>query len=448
MLVLLIGFMLLRLHEEEKTLQALQTAKPRTMLSDAEGTDDVKAQNVTPAHSQANLVGADCDGRTLVEQMFGGRLSTGIRCLQCYSLSEKEEPFSDLSLAFCPSGIAGSSTAQFHQGAVNGGSENSEGAVKDEPSEERPKTEAVQSLSDLLEYFLAPEILEEENCYFCERCGSLQRAERLIHVVTAPEYLILTLLRFSYDSTCHVWRKILDNIGIPLHMQLPVYQHGASSSSPSSSPPSVQMDSPENGENLAKKLKPSHQEKEKDDEGLTSSGRESGGRDCGSGVRCVPYALCSVVMHSGMSLESGHYYAYGRNISGTAANPSFKSPESDSNIGLSEGSTASQEVLECAGQDSRDWFLFNDSRVTFTNFQSVQNLTSRFPKDTAYVLIYRKQEEVGGQAGGSKATVNGSRFNGEPPLQKDLMDAITKDNKLFLQVRGFFSTQWEMVFQQ
>ncbi|XP_053478021.1 ubiquitin carboxyl-terminal hydrolase 38 [Ictalurus furcatus] len=429
-------FLLDRLHEEEKTLRALQTAKPKTVSSDVEGTDDAKAQNVTstPSHSQTTPVDTDGDGQTLVERMFGGRLSTGIRCLQCHSLSEKEEPFTDLSLAFCPSGIMGSSTAQSHQGAVNGGSEISEGTVKDERSEERPKTEAVLSLSDLLEYFLAPEILEEENCYFCERCGSLQRAERAIHVVTAPEYLILTLLRFSYDATCHVRRKILDNVGIPLHVHLPVHQHStssssSSSSSPSSLSPSVQMDSPENGENLAKKLKPSHKEKEEEDEDLTDSGR----RDWGSGVRCVPYVLCSVVMHSGMSSESGHYYSYGRNVSVASASPSFKSPESDSGVGLSEGSTASQEVLECAGQDSRDWFLFNDSRVTFTNFQSVQNITSRFPKDTAYVLIYRKQEEVGGQAGGSRATVNGSRFSGEPPLQKDLMDAITKDNKLFLQ---------------
>ncbi|XP_060782507.1 ubiquitin carboxyl-terminal hydrolase 38 isoform X3 [Neoarius graeffei] len=424
-------FLLDRLHEEEKTLRALQTARPKTTSSDAEGTeDDAKAQNVsnTPSHSPSKLVDPDSDGRTLVERMFGGRLSTGIRCLQCNSLSEKEEPFTDLSLAFCPSGIAGSSTVQSHQGAVNGGSENPESTAKDERSEERPKTSAVLSLSDLLEYFLAPEILEEENCYFCERCGSLQRAERAIHVVTAPEYLILTLLRFSYDATCHVRRKILDNVGIPLHIHLPVDQQSASLSSSSSPQSSVQMDSPDSGENLAKKLKPSQKENEGGDEGC-------GRRDWRSGVPCVPYVLCSVVMHSGMSSESGHYYSYGRNLSGTSASPSFQSPESDSGLRLSEDSTASQEVLECTGQltDSRDWFLFNDSRVTFTNFQSVQNITSRFPKDTAYVLIYRKQEEIGGQAGDSRATVHGSRFNGEPPLQKDLMDAITKDNKLFLQ---------------
>uniref|UniRef100_A0A672KQI6 Ubiquitin carboxyl-terminal hydrolase n=1 Tax=Sinocyclocheilus grahami TaxID=75366 RepID=A0A672KQI6_SINGR len=310
-------FLLDRLHEEEKTLSALQVT----------------------------------NGRTLVERMFGGRLSTAIRCLQCHSLSEKEEPFTDLSLAFCPSMSKCHGPTDEHkssssvgpcQGAVNGGSESSEGSVKEGAGTrmERPVVEPTLSAPDLVDYFLAPEILENENCYFCERCASLQRAKKVMQVVVAPEYLILTLLRFSYDATCHVRRKILDNVGIPLHMSLPLRQY-------------------------------------------------------------VPYVLSSVVVHSGMSSESGHYYSYGRNVSSTDGY-------------------------------SMDWFLFNDSRVSFTNFESLQNVTSRFPKDTAYVLIYRKQE-VSGQPSNSGPVVNGSRLSGEPPLQKELMDAITKDNKLFLQ---------------
>uniref|UniRef100_A0AAR2KVN2 Ubiquitin carboxyl-terminal hydrolase n=1 Tax=Pygocentrus nattereri TaxID=42514 RepID=A0AAR2KVN2_PYGNA len=438
-------FLLDRLHEEEKTLRALQTAKPTVVSANAEGIGDCAAHSVndTLSHSHAEPVDAEGDGRTLVERMFGGRLSTSICCLLCHSLSEKEEPFTDLSLAFCPS--APQSTLGPCQGAVNGGSENLEGPVKEAQSVERPAIEPALSLHDLLEYFLAPEILEEENCYFCERCGSLQRAERVMRVVTAPEYLILTLLRFSYDATCHVRRKILDNVGMPLRMCLPVHQHHASASntaavSSSSSSLMAQIDSPESGENLAKKLKPSQREEE--EERLTDTGREGGIKGGRSGVHLVPYVLSSVVMHSGMSSESGHYYSYGRNMSGTdvcaaatsIANSCSKNSETEAglNSGQSESFTASQDVVECGGQSSSEWFLFNDSRVTFTNFQSVQNVTSRFPKDTAYVLIYRKQD-IGGQPGGTRGTVNSSKFNGEPPLHKDLMDAITKDNKLFLQ---------------
>ncbi|XP_062851359.1 ubiquitin carboxyl-terminal hydrolase 38 [Trichomycterus rosablanca] len=403
-------FLLDRLHEEEISLRALQPANPNTASSDAQNMDHDPAQTGTDAasHPCNKSLHTEGEGHTLVERMFGGRLSTGIRCLQCHSLSEKEEPFTDLSLAFCPSARQSEGTASVspRQGTVNGGGENTESTSKDEQSVEKPTTGPVPSLSDLLEYFLAPEILEEENCYFCERCGSLQRAERAMRVVKAPEYLVLTLLRFSYDATCHVRRKILDNVGIPPHMSLSVHQHARSSSSP-------QTSSTESGENLAKKLKPSHREKERGDEALTDISE--------SGVCSVPYVLSSVVMHSGMSSESGHYYSYGRNVS-------------DADVSESDMvcSAASQEGLDCGGRDSSDWYLFNDSRVTFTNFQSVQNISSRFPKDTAYILVYRKKE-VGGQPGGTRATVNGMRFSGEPPLHKDLMEAITKDNKLFLQ---------------
>uniref|UniRef100_A0A672PFA8 Ubiquitin carboxyl-terminal hydrolase n=1 Tax=Sinocyclocheilus grahami TaxID=75366 RepID=A0A672PFA8_SINGR len=432
---------LLLLHEEEKTLSAFQVTspKPEPATTSAETLNNAVSQPVADMPSPPDPVAANGDGRTLVERMFGGRLSTAIRCLQCHSLSEKEEPFTDLSLAFCPSMSKCHGPTDEHkssssvgpcQGAVNGGSESSEGSVKEGAGTrmEKPVVEPTLSVPDLVDYFLAPEILENENCYFCERCASLQRAEKVMRVVAAPEYLILTLLRFSYDATCHVRRKILDNVGIPPQMSLPLRQHGISVlSSSSTAVTSSSTDSPESGENLAKKLKPSQKE-----DGMTGNRTNSESNDSDSEMLSVPYVLSSVVVHSGMSSESGHYYSYGRNGSSTddyVAHPSSKTLESSS---LSESSTASQEEMGCADHKSTDWFLFNDSRVTFTNFESLRNITGRFPKDTAYVLIYRKQE-VSGQPSNSGPVVNGSRLSGEPPLQKELMDAITKDNKLFLQ---------------
>ncbi|KTG36141.1 hypothetical protein cypCar_00025238 [Cyprinus carpio] len=439
--IIQILFMATELHEEEKTLSALQvtSSKPEPATTSAETLQAATSQPVADMPTHPAPVAAKGDGRTLVERMFGGRLSTTIRCLQCHSLSEKEEPFTDLSLAFCPSMSKCHGPTDEHkssssvgpcQGAVNGGSESSEGSVKEGAGTgmERPVVEPTLSVPDLVDYFLAPEILENENCYFCERCASLQRAKKVMQVVMAPEYLILTLLRFSYDATCHVRRKILDNVGIPLHMSLPLRQHGISASSSfSTAATSSSSDSPDSGENLAKKLKPSQKE-----DGMTENRRNSETNDSDSEMLSVPYVLSSVVVHSGMSSESGHYYSYGRNASSTdgyVAHPCPKDLESSS---LSESSTATQEEMGCAGNKSMDWFLFNDSRVSFTNFESLQNVTSRFPKDTAYVLIYRKQE-VSGQPGNSGPVVNGSRLSGEPPLQKELMDAITKDNKLFLQ---------------
>ncbi|XP_021475101.2 ubiquitin carboxyl-terminal hydrolase 38 [Oncorhynchus mykiss] len=461
-------FLLDRLHEEEKTIQVLMTAKPN--VSPGNGPSDntggetsAKDAGVSPVapvegKSEGN------DERTLIERMFGGRLSTGIRCMTCNSVSEKEEPFTDLSLAFCPSTT--SSPLQTEgpseeprgpcQGAVNGGSEAPE--IGPSPKPVTASTTGVHfvpgssepplSVPDLVDYFLAPEILDKENAYFCQKCGSLQRAERGMRVVAAPEYLILTLLRFSYDAKCHVRRKILDNVTIPPLMRLPVHapppKHSSSSSSPPSSP--LQVDSPESSENLAKKLKPSQREEE--ETGLEGDNGMAGGENevgVWPAAQFVPYVLSSVVMHSGMSSESGHYYSYGRNLNGAdgaqhhLANPLALGEEPGNGqtepIALTcSGATHPKQEVEVYGsQAAGDWLLFNDSRVTFTSLGSVQNVTNRFPKDTAYVLIYRKQDVTGGQNSTGGVTANGMRLGSEPPLQKELMDAVTKDNKLFLQ---------------
>ncbi|KAG7258426.1 hypothetical protein CRUP_031796 [Coryphaenoides rupestris] len=512
-------FLLDRLHEEEKTLQILQSAKPLSGPLTLTASEASAAQPPQGGAKEPRFPAEEPqpleDGRTLVERMFGGRVSTGIRCTQCNSISRKEEPFTDLSLAFCPSSTSSSSqrttssaadrpsedTKGLCQGSVNGGSEAPElqgpakspvvvlasGGGGNGHSAPPATNEPPLTVPDLVNYFLAPEILDEENAYFCDTCGALRRAERTMAVVAAPEYLILTLLRFSYDTTCHVRRKILDNVTMPPLMTLPVHAAppppapspprppAPCSSSPSAStlcvvtapPPLLQVDSPESSENLAKKLKPSQKEEDEEDEEVEvvdeeeeedgeeqeGSGRTGGDAEQMEGdertVTLVPYVLSSVVMHSGLSSESGHYYSYGRGLNGAhgrhhllSGQSALEKPVSDA---LARPRPPQAEAWPCSGGDGggggqKDWMLFNDSRVSFTSFQSVQNVTDRFPKDTAYVLVYRKQEAGGGPgATGRGGGAGGALANGvispsaEPPLQKELLDAITKDNKLYLQ---------------
>lgn len=450
---------ILRLHEEEKTLQVLESAKPKVSSPADSNGKDPTAQTCPEDTEESCLSAVEIkpvdEGRTLIERMFGGNLITGIRCMQCNSISEKEERYTDLSLAFCPSTTsqdspqpAGSSEEPkvLCQGSVNGGSETPEpGSAKTPTSNASfvPVTNGPPlSVPDLVNYFLAPEILDEENAYFCEKCGSLQRAERTMKLVSAPEYLILTLLRFSYDAKCHVRRKILDNVTIPTLMRIPVHSLSMHTQCSSSTSSPLQVDSPESSENLAKKLKPSQKEEEEkeriDGDKLINSREEM------SVCLSVPYVLSSVVMHSGISSESGHYYSYGRNINGAdgtqhpADQLAFKE---DLGNGQEECSLSTCSALsispeqgdKLSTQEAKDWLLFNDSRVTFSSFQSVQNITNRFPKDTAYVLMYRKQE-VQGQSLNGGLTTNAMRLSTEPPLQKELLDAIIKDNKLYLQV--------------
>ncbi|XP_012309398.2 ubiquitin carboxyl-terminal hydrolase 38 isoform X2 [Aotus nancymaae] len=458
-------FLLDRLHEEEKILRVQSSYKTSEILECSE----TSLQEVTSKAAVLTETPRTSDGeKTLIEKMFGGKLRTHICCLNCRSTSQKVEAFTDLSLAFCPSSLenmsfqhtTSSSNAQdggLMQATVPSPSEEpvvynpttaaficdsvvNERTIGSPPDEfyssentsvpnesnkilvnkdvpQKPGGETTPSVTDLLNYFLAPEILTGDNQYYCGNCASLQNAEKTMQITEEPEYLILTLLRFSYDQKYHVRRKILDNVSLPLVLELPVKRTTSFSSLSESW--SVDVDFTDISENLAKKLKPS-------------------GTDEASCTKLVPYLLSSVVVHSGVSSESGHYYSYARNVTSTESSyqmchqsEALALASSQSHLlGRENPSAIIEQDLENK-EMSKEWFLFNDSRVTFTSFQSVQKITSRFPKDTAYVLLYKKQNSTNGLSGNNPTS--GLWINGDPPLQKELMDAITKDNKLYLQ---------------
>ncbi|XP_004708910.2 ubiquitin carboxyl-terminal hydrolase 35 [Echinops telfairi] len=405
-------YLLDRLHEEEKTGARIC----RTLQQSRSPSPPEEAPSPSP---------------TSVEKMFGGKIVTRIRCLRCLHVSSREEAFTDLSLAFPPpercrrrrlgsvmlpaeearapapgrrqrkhcitgdappsvwdlAGLAspgpgrprgeqaqvqvrGAEEGEAPEEAVGAdpreqerqeeekGEKEQEKEAENEKEDDEPSPapgarrdaagqaggpEGSRSVLDLVNYFLSPERLTAENRYYCEPCASLQDAEKAVELSQGPRYLILTLLRFAFDLRTMRRRKILDDVAIPLLLRLPL-----------------------------------------------------------AGGRGEAYDLCSVVVHSGVSSESGHYYCYARE--GTARPPPDR-PEPEN-----------------------QWYLFNDTRVSFSSFESVSNVTSFFPKDTAYVLFYRQRpgEGPGPEPGSPRAWA-------EPTLHKDLMEAISKDNTLYLQ---------------
>ncbi|XP_010218187.1 PREDICTED: ubiquitin carboxyl-terminal hydrolase 35 [Tinamus guttatus] len=353
-------YLLDRLHEEEKTGKRIyQKLKESSFMSQA--------------IEQHYL------NKTLIEKMFGGKMITKIRCLKCLNVSSREEAFTDLSLAFPPpdrhvlstgsasvlpveeigpqfieppgtsSQIMGSpwikrkphvsgdhaanivpvETLGFQEPGNQATSLNSNAVGTDSAKdpllafgEQTCSPKDSRSVPDLINYFLSPEKLTAENKYHCEKCASLQDAEKVAELTEGPHYLILTLLRFSFDPRTMRRKKILDNVSIPLVLKLPV------------------LVAPEESEDVWQRRK---------DRAAP-----------GSSFVSVIYDLCSVVVHSGISSESGHYYCYSRECSDTIAH----------------------------GQ----------------------------PRD-----------------GAQEPASDKHRPHGEPSLNKDLMEAISKDNILYLQ---------------
>ncbi|XP_031468083.1 ubiquitin carboxyl-terminal hydrolase 35-like, partial [Phasianus colchicus] len=186
---------------------------------------------------------------------------------------------------------------------------------------------------------------------------------------------ILTLLRFSFDPQTMKRRKILDNVSIPVVLKLPILVSS------------------------------------EETEDICWHGKDRA--DLGSTFMPAVYDLCSVVVHSGISSESGHYYCYSRECTDTG-------PQAPPRDGTPKRASDKQLDFEIP------WYLFNDTRVSFSSFESVSNVTSFFPKDTAYVLFYRQR---GGRPSSPvhEAVAEASHLHSELSLNKDLMEAISKD---------------------
>uniref|UniRef100_S4RNF4 Ubiquitin specific peptidase 38 n=1 Tax=Petromyzon marinus TaxID=7757 RepID=S4RNF4_PETMA len=448
-------YLLTRIHEEEKTLIQLKTQ------SAGGNPQDCKRTGAEALESPKEVSEKD-EERTLVEKMFGGKLLTRISCKNCRGVSERFEAFTDLSLAFPTQGVESAAKLDSVQPVTSSHLANEISSVPNVTqhsalpsgcaqapecqevrpgphvlvggngvsvsSNERPpsKPEVVvcspdsdtdresESVPGLINYFLTPETLSGENRYYCEACNSLQDAERATLVAESPEYLVLTLLRFSYDMRTHSRRKILRNVHIPPSLVLSARAKDCSCNLKVSSGVDTDDSCCNAKSPLCKKMK--HSEAELESDGFCDS--------------TVPYVLTSVVVHSGMSSESGHYYSYARDCGkqrgGTRRCHRFSS--SNNNL-MPEGTAASPtDESEEEEEQGEEWLLFNDSRVSFSSFGSVSGVTSRFPKDTAYVLIYRRRDR---RPEGDGAACERLCF--EPPLRKELMEAVSRDNKLYLQ---------------
>lgn len=136
------------------------------------------------------------------------------------------------------------------------------------------------SLSSLLQCFFSPEKLDGDNQYHCNGpCNGLQDGERHVEICAAPAYLVITLMRFSYDAQSGAHSKIFTDIQYPLMLSIPVR--------------SVALEPATDGFDEEK------------------------------------YGLVGVIVHSGSSSDAGHYFCYARHSLPPSSTTSFGSTDVD-----------------------------------------------------------------------------------------------------------------------
>ncbi|BFZ13038.1 hypothetical protein BsWGS_16077 [Bradybaena similaris] len=344
--------------------------------------------------------------QSLVERYFAGKVQTTLRCLACRQESVTVESFVDISLAFPNSSRLTPHLCK----SLAGGSCTSFGELETENLrvvETKPvvPSEDGFSLNDLISFYLKSEKLTQDNKYHCGNCRTLQDGEKSLRIIDSPQYLILTLLRFSYDSKLQTRTKIFKEVHYPCTLSVPVYkqstskntnkclsgQHARNASNSSTNRAAGVDLQLAKLEDIAKLLAPK----------CDNSSQEQQSYQL--------YGLTAVIVHSGTSSECGHYYCYARH-----------SQDGQVDAGM-------LDEFNCNHLDNLDllpdkWYCFNDRKVSSCSLNLFRNGIKNSSKDTPYVLIYRKLIP------GSQS----SAADTEPVLPPGLMDAVIKDNEAYL----------------
>jgi ubiquitin C-terminal hydrolase len=157
--------------KEMATIRTLQQ-KSRLRKSDSQALDISPAEStaMSPTESQQAWSHYLTKNDSIVTEIFGGQLQSSIECQTCHHKSFCFDPFLDLSL---PLG-AGSSkcTVENCLEAFTG------------PS-------FLLFLSQTLT--VAPEFLEGENAYFCEKCNKKQTCVKRFNISKCPRILVILL---------------------------------------------------------------------------------------------------------------------------------------------------------------------------------------------------------------------------------------------------------------
>ena len=212
-----------------------------------------------------------------------------------------------------------------------------------------------QCVLDMINTFFLAEYLKDSNRYYCDTCSSLQHAYKFIDSVKFPMYLVLTLKRFNYDVKSQKRNKILQTVDYPATF-------------------SLCKDCPRSNQNtaVAEQLK----------EEITVAAIAD--NCCNQSVK---YRLSSIIVHSGSSSDSGHYYSYVCRYSSSGC----------------------------------QWFSMNDSQITHKSTNTLPHVAATYPRDTPYVFIYEQYTIV-------------ENLYQTIMLPWKLQEMVDSDNQVYIQV--------------
>ncbi|XP_042456588.1 ubiquitin carboxyl-terminal hydrolase 4-like [Zingiber officinale] len=117
---------------------------------------------------------------TWVHKNFQGILTNETRCLLCETVTARDETFFDLSLDI----------------------------------------EQNSSITSCLKNFSSTETLNAEDKFFCDKCCSLQEAQKRMKIKKPPHILVIHLKRFKYMEQLGRYKKLCYRVVFPMELKL------------------------------------------------------------------------------------------------------------------------------------------------------------------------------------------------------------------------------------
>ncbi|ONK74055.1 uncharacterized protein A4U43_C03F2320 [Asparagus officinalis] len=117
---------------------------------------------------------------TWVHENFQGILTNETRCLRCETVTARDETFLDLSLDI----------------------------------------EQNSSITNCLKNFSSTETLNAEDKFFCDKCCSLQEAQKRMKIKKPPQILVIHLKRFKYIEQLGRYKKLSYRVVFPMELKL------------------------------------------------------------------------------------------------------------------------------------------------------------------------------------------------------------------------------------
>ncbi|PKA52947.1 Ubiquitin carboxyl-terminal hydrolase 3 [Apostasia shenzhenica] len=132
-----------------------------------------------PANPQVNVVQNE-SLITWVHESFQGILTNETRCLRCETVTARDETFFDLSVDI----------------------------------------EQNSSITSCLKNFSSMETLNAEDKFFCDKCCSLQEAQKRMKIKKPPNVLVIHLKRFKYIEQLGRHKKLTYRVTFPIELKL------------------------------------------------------------------------------------------------------------------------------------------------------------------------------------------------------------------------------------